>query len=196
MRAGPPQTRQRVLVGGLVPRGDGGDGGVDQRDLRAEHVAEQAGDPPGHIDPRPAEHRRRQHLDRRDPPGGLVPDRPAAHQRQPLRDLLAPRPQAGAAPEVDHQRARPVAMLLGEPPQHLVRRGAAQRIGGRRRQGARIGGDRGCARSAAHRCAPAPARPPAPAAHARHRARRAARRARPRRRPAGQGRPPPPALRP
>ena len=132
---------ERVVAVGLVARGDRADRRVDQRDLRREHVAEQAGDAEGHVDARPAERGRRQHLDAGDAAGRGVPLRAAAHQRQALRDLLAAGPQAGAAPQVDHQRARPVAMVLRVAAQHLVGRGLAELERGRRRHGARIGGE-------------------------------------------------------
>ena len=132
---------ERIFRRLLVARGDGLGGGVDQRDLGREHVAEQAGNAPGDVDARPAEAGRRQHLDAGDAAGGRIPLRPAAHQRQPLRDLLAAGAQRGRAPEIDDQRARPVAMLLQIAAQHFVGGRAAEIEGGRRRHGARIGGE-------------------------------------------------------
>ena len=120
----------------------------------------------------------------------VVPDRPAAHQRQPLRDRLAAGPEAGAAPEVDDQRPRPVAMLLHDagaaprrPPPCRARRPSASAASADRRR-------RGCARSAARRSARAPAPRPAPAPRAARRAPRAAPPAPPRRRPAAPARRP------
>ena len=132
---------ERVVAVGLVARGDRADRRVDQRDLGGEHVAEQAGDAEGDVDARPPERRRRQHLDAGDAAGRGIPLRAAAHQRQALRDLLAAGPQAGAAPQIDDQRARPVAMVLRIAAHHLVGRGAAELEGRRRRHGARIGGE-------------------------------------------------------
>ena len=60
--------------------------------------------------------------------------RPCAISSPPVRS-------AGAAPQIDHQRARPVAMILRIAAQHLVGRGLAEIEGGRRRHGARIGGE-------------------------------------------------------
>ena len=96
--------------------------------------------------------------------GGAVPLRPAAHQRQPLGDRFAAGPEAGAAPEVDDQRPRPVAMLLHEAAQHLV---GGRPCRARRRSASAGSADRrcrGCARSAARRCGRAPARPAGPGA--------------------------------
>ena len=44
-----------VLVLGLIERADGADGAIEQRDLRREGVAEEAGDAQGDIDARAAE---------------------------------------------------------------------------------------------------------------------------------------------
>ncbi|MFO7632064.1 MAG: hypothetical protein R6W76_05955, partial [Caldilinea sp.] len=85
--------------------------------------------------------RGRQHLDAGDPAGGKVPDRAAAHQRQPLGDLLTAGPERGAAPEIDHQRARHLAMRLEIEADHFVRRQPAEFHRRRRRQQARIGGE-------------------------------------------------------
>ena len=64
---------------------------------------------------RGAAHRRgRQHFDAGDAAGRMVPDRPAAHQRKPLRDLLAAGAQRGAAPQIDDDRARHVAMASAD----------------------------------------------------------------------------------
>ena len=88
-----------------------------------------------------ADARHRQHFDAGDAAGGGVPLRAAAHQRQALGDLLAAGAQAGAAPQVDHQRARPVAVILKIAAQHIIGGGLAEVEGGRRRHGARIGGE-------------------------------------------------------
>ena len=80
--------------------------------------------------------------------GGMIPSRPAAHQREPLRDLLAAGAQRRAAPEVDHQRARHLAVSLHVAADDFVGGEPAEIHRGRRRQGARIGGEHDCGRSA------------------------------------------------
>ncbi len=69
-----------------------------------------------------------------------VPDRPAAHQREALGDLLAAGPERGAAPEIDDQRARHLAVGLEVEADHVVGREPAELHRGLRRQHARIGG--------------------------------------------------------
>ena len=64
----------------------------------------------------------RQHFDAGDAAAGMVPDRPAAHQRQTLRDLLAAGAQGGAAPQIDDDRARHVAMRSADARARLRRR--------------------------------------------------------------------------
>ena len=70
----------------------------------------------------------------------LVPDRTAAHQREALGDLLAAGPERGAAPEIDDQRARHLAMGLEIEADDVVGREPAELHRGLRRQHARIGG--------------------------------------------------------
>ena len=129
---------ERVFRVVLVTLRNRRDRGVDQRDLGREHVTEQAGDAPAHVDARPAETSERQDFDPGDAAGRVIPLRPAAHQRQPLRDLLAAGPEAGAAPQVGDDVARVLAMLLQIAAHHLGRGLLPQRAGGRRRHGARI----------------------------------------------------------
>ena len=120
-------------------------------------------------------------------PVACVPGRPAAHQREAVRDLLAAGAQRRAAPEIDDERARHLAMRLQVAADHLVGREPAEVHGGRRRQRARIGGEEIAAGRQHVARARAPARRPGPARRAGRRARRAARSARPRRSPASDG---------
>ena len=60
------KTGQRVVVAAFLQRGDGANGRREQRDLARKHVAEQAGNAQGHIDPRPAQHRQRQDIEAAD----------------------------------------------------------------------------------------------------------------------------------
>ena len=61
------KTGERIVLGALLERGDGADGGGEERDLARKDVAEQARNAQGHIDPRPAQHGQRQHLEAVDP---------------------------------------------------------------------------------------------------------------------------------
>ncbi len=81
-----------------------------------------------------------QHLDAGDARARAIPHRAAAHQRKALGDLLAAGPERGAAPQIDHQRARHLAMGLEVEADYVVGRESAKLHGGRRRQEARIGG--------------------------------------------------------
>jgi len=78
------------IVGGFfVEGGDTADRHVEQRDLRLEDVAEQAGDAQGHVDARAVEHRQRHDLDAGEPARSLVPGRPHAEIGQRLRQVVA-----------------------------------------------------------------------------------------------------------
>ena len=130
-----------VLVGRLLARRDRARRRVDQRDLRREEIAKQPGDAPRDVEPCTAERGGRLHLDAGDAAGAEVPHGSAAHQGEPLRDLLAAGAQRRAAPQVDHQRARHLAVLLQIEADHLVGGEPAEVDGGLRRQRARIGGE-------------------------------------------------------
>ena len=139
--AGAPCRGERIFLVAFIARGDGLHRRVDERDLRGKKIAEQAGNAPGHVDPRAAHGGGRQHFDAGDAAAGAVPERPAAHQRKALRDLLAAGAQRGAAPEVDDDRAQELAVRLQMRAHDLVGGEPAEVHGGRRRQGARIGGE-------------------------------------------------------
>ena len=124
-------------------------------------------------------------------PVAVVPGRAAAHQREPLRDLLAAGAERGAAPQIDDERARHLAMRLqveadhlvgGEPPSSIA-------VGVGRMRGSAVKRLRPVGSTSRRPRCGAPA---GPGAHARRRARRAAPRARPRRLPATADRRPPP----
>ena len=136
-----PRRGERIFLVAFIARGDGLHRRVDERDLRRKEIAEQAGNAPGDVDARAAHGGSRQHLDAGDAAAGVVPERPAAHQREALRDLLAAGAQRGAAPEVDDDRARQLAVRLQMRAHDLVGGEPAEVHGGRRRQGARIGGE-------------------------------------------------------
>ncbi len=139
--AGAPQRSQRIFIIGFVARGDRLHGGIKERDLRREQIAEQAGDAPGNIDTRASHGPSRQNLDAGHTAAGMIPDRPATHQRQALRDLLAAGAQGGAAPKIDHDGARRLAMRLQMRAQNFVGGEPAEVHRGLRRQRARIGGE-------------------------------------------------------
>ena len=83
----------------------------------------------------------RQHLDAGDAAGGLVPDRPHAEIGQRLGEIVAAGAQRGRRPEVDHERARILALILQVAAHDLLGGAHADHRGGARRNGARI--DRG-----------------------------------------------------
>ena len=83
----------------------------------------------------------RQDLDAGDAGAGMIPDRPAAHQRESLRDLFAAGAQRCAAPKIDHDGARPLAVRLQMRAHDFVGGEPAENHRGRRRQGARVGGE-------------------------------------------------------
>ena len=112
--------------------------GRDQRDLRREQVAEQAGYPPGYVDAWTSEARGRKNFDAGDPAGRVIPDRPAAHEVEALRDFLAAGAQRRAAPQIDDERARHLAVLLQVAADHLVGRKPPEIHRGLGGQGARI----------------------------------------------------------
>ena len=68
----------------------------------------------------------RQHFDAGDAAAGMIPDRPAAHQRKTLRDLLAAGAQSGAAPQIDHHRARHARRGFADARARLRRRRAGR----------------------------------------------------------------------
>ena len=134
-------TGQRIDLGAFLPPPDRPHHRVEHRDLRFERVAEQAGDAQGHIDPRPAQPVRRDDLEAGDPAGAFVPHRLCADQHQRERQVLPAGAHRGAAPQVDHQRARPLALFLQMPADQLVGRAPGQHHCGMGRHGARIDGE-------------------------------------------------------
>ena len=86
--------------------------GLEQLREAGEDVAEQARDAQGDVDARPAQQRQREDLEAGDAAGALVPLRGEAGQMQRHGEFLARRAHGGAAPEVDHQPARIVAVVL------------------------------------------------------------------------------------
>ncbi len=131
---------QRVDVRRLVERRDGGDRAVEQIDQAGERIAEEAGDAQRHIDPRPVEHRDRQHLEPGHPAARALPDRPHAEKRQRLGDVVAAGAHIGRAPSRhrDPRRIAPVILRIALDDQ--PRRMPAELPRRRRRHGARIDG--------------------------------------------------------
>ena len=68
----------------------------------------------------------------------MIPGGAAPHQAQPLRDLLAPGAQGGAAPEINDQGAGHLAVGLQKKPYHLVGGEPAEIHGRRCRQHTRV----------------------------------------------------------
>ncbi len=71
----------------------------------------------------------------------MIPPRPRPHQREGLRQIVAAGPHRGAAPEVEHDAARPGAVILGIAGDQVLRHAAADLPGGPGRHGARIDGE-------------------------------------------------------
>ena len=200
--AGRPRPGPRPPAGssasGSSSAGHRAAGIVQQLDLGREGVAEEAGDAQGDVDPRPAEHRERQHLDAGDaagcrrprPDGSPSAPAPGRCRRRRCACWRCPRPTAppaaarcrGAA-DTARPPARPTASPAARPP-------ASARHGSRP--------SRSCARSAAPRAARASVRRSAPAPRGARRGRAAgprARAGRSRRRPAAARARPGPARR-
>ena len=175
---------ERIVVVGVGTRRNRPHRRVDERDLRREKIAEQPGDAPRHVDARPTDRGRRQHFDAGHAPGRVIPGRAAAHQGEALGDLFAAGAQGRAAPQIDDQRARHLAMRLQMAADHLVGGKPPELHRGRGRQHARVGGEEIAA--GRQHVAPAARRRPGGAGRdaALRRARRAAQRARPQRSPA------------
>ena len=95
-----------VHVVGLVEGGDRGKGVVEEGDQIRKSVPEEAADPDGDVDPRPAELLERDHLEARHPPRLLVPDGSDAEQGEYLGDVVALRPHGRRAPDHDADALR------------------------------------------------------------------------------------------
>ena len=124
----------------FVEQRNGLHGGIKQRDLRGEDIAEEAGNTQGHIHARAVERGLRQDLETRHARRGLIPHRLRADQRHGLRQIIAARAHGGAAPQINHDGARPVAMVLRIACNHLLRRALADFPGGAGGHGARVDG--------------------------------------------------------
>jgi hypothetical protein len=138
---GTADSCERIIAVILVARRHRLHRGIDERDLRRKQIAKQSGNAPGDIYTCPAHRGSRQHFDAGDAAARVLPDRPAAKKRKALGDLLAAGAQRGAAPQIDDDRARHVAMNLQMRAHHFVGGEPAELHRGRRRQGARIGGE-------------------------------------------------------
>ena len=95
-----------VLVDRLVERGDQPHGVVEHRHDVREGVAEEAGDPHGHVDARAAELLERYDVQVADPARRLVPLGPDAEQREHLGDVVAGGAHRGGAPDREPDRRR------------------------------------------------------------------------------------------
>src|SRR5258708_39542062 len=103
--------------------------------------------------------------------GVVIPCRPAPQQGEALRRFLAARAQGRAAPKIDDERARHLAVVLQVAADDFVGGKPPEIHGGWRRQGARIGGGQVSPRRAyippppepgTRGGRPAPAAPPRP----------------------------------
>ena len=64
------------------------------------------------VDARAAELGERQDFEAGDARRGMIPERAHADQREGLGEIVAARAHGGAAPEIEHDAARPIAMIL------------------------------------------------------------------------------------
>ena len=91
-----------------------------------------------HVDTREVAPRGGNDLEARDAPGRIVPQGLDAQKRERLREILAAGANRRAAPEVEHQRARPVAVLARMARHHLLRSAPPDVVSAARRRMARI----------------------------------------------------------
>jgi hypothetical protein len=132
------RLRQGIPIPRLIARGEALHRHVEYRHLRFEGIAEQTGNPQGHIHARPLQHRQRQNFDPANPVGAVIPNRLDAHQHESERQILAPGAQCGAAPKIEHQAARPIPLLLQMAAQNRLRGFAGEHHGGAGRHPARV----------------------------------------------------------
>jgi hypothetical protein len=99
-----------VHVLGLVERANGADGAIEERDLRREGVAEEAGDAQRDIDARAAELGERDDLVTRDAERAGVPLRLGADEREGLCDVVAAGAHVGGAPDAERERSEGVPL--------------------------------------------------------------------------------------
>ena len=191
-----PRRARRVppRASGLIASGSSSaatarHGVVEQLDLGREGVAEEAGDAQGDVDPRPVQHRERQHLDAGDPAGWS----PSQTGRQPISAsawaMSSPPVRMLAVPQADSATCRgPVAVRLQIAARRPARPTAspAARPPASARRGCRP--SRSCGRSAAPRAGRGSAPRSARAPRAGRRARAAGPRSPPRRRRRAAGR--------
>ena len=110
-RRSSPCTREvRARVGAdvirlvrLVEPGDQPDGVVQHGDHVRERVTEEAADPHGDVDARPAELGERDRVEPADPAGRLVPGRPDAEQREDVGHVVAGGAHRSGAPHRHNQ---------------------------------------------------------------------------------------------
>ena len=124
---------QRVEVVRLVERGDGLHGGVEQADQIGEGIAEESGNPQGHVHARTVEQAQRQNFKVVDPLTAGGPDRAHTHQRHGLGDVVAAGAHGRGAPDGQAELAQVIAVVLQMPFENQVRRlkTDAPRRGGR-----------------------------------------------------------------
>ena len=133
-----PRRRERIGLVVLVQRRHRRDGVVKQRDEAGEHVAEQSRNMQRDVHARKIALCEGQNLEAGHARAGVIPHGRDAHQRQRLREILAAGADRRAAPQIEHDIARPFAMLLRMTRHHLARGAGADVMRGARRHMARI----------------------------------------------------------
>src|SRR5262249_52683994 len=103
---GPHRGCERVFVVGFLAGRDGSCGCVDERELRREQVAKEAGHTPSNIDAGSSDRCHGENFHSGYASGRRLPDWPTAHERQSLRDLLATGAQCCTPPEINDESAR------------------------------------------------------------------------------------------
>ena len=96
----------------LVASGERRGSLLEQHWQRREDIAEQARDPQGHVDARPAERGQGCHLKTRHALGRGIPDRRHPHQLQRHGEFLACAAHGRRSPEIQHDVARIIAVVL------------------------------------------------------------------------------------
>ena len=105
-----------------------------------KHIAEQARDAQRHVNARTVQQGQWQYLKARNALAAFVPFRRKTGEMHGHSDLFARRAHGGRPPKINHQPARPVAVVLQMPPEQFFDQFHALRMGGPAGHAARIDG--------------------------------------------------------
>ena len=103
---------QGVEVVGLVQRGHGLHGGIEQTDQVTERIAEEAGNAQGHVYTRAVEQAQRQDFEIVHALAASGPHRPHAHQRHGLSNVVAASAHGRRTPYRQAELAQVIAVVL------------------------------------------------------------------------------------